>query len=245
MSVETLEFGGGVTSPQPPSLRRLLWRWMKRLAMVAAVVVALPLVLVPLYAFVPPVSTLMVYDLVTLKGYKRQWVDLQEISERARHSVLVSEDSFHCEHNGVDWKEFTRALDEFRTGEGRGRGASTITMQTAKNLFLWHGRSPIRKAIEVPLALYLDLVLSKKRILEIYLNIVELDTHVYGIEAAAQHYFGHSAAKLGPQRSALLAVTLPNPRARNPAKPTNGLRRLARTIVARAKVAGPYVQCLQ
>jgi monofunctional biosynthetic peptidoglycan transglycosylase len=125
------------------------------------------------------------------------------------------------------------------------RGASTIVMQTGKNLFLWPGRSYLRKALELPLALYIDLVLSKKRIMEIYLNIAEWGPGIYGIEAASQYRFGRPASALTRRQAALLAVTLPSPETRNPAKPTKGLSRLARIIERRARQAGAYIGCLK
>lgn len=210
---------------------------------IVIVIVLLPLILVPLYSVVPPVSTLMLRDLVTLKGYDRQWVALDGVARVAIHSVLVSEDARHCAHQGVDWIEFNKAWQSVQDG-GRGRGASTIVMQTVKNLFLWNSRSYVRKAIELPLALYADRVWSKERSIEIYLNIAEWGDGIYGIEAAAQHYFKVPAAKLNRRQAALLAVTLPSPLKRNPAKPSRGLDRLASTIVNRAGGAGPYVTCL-
>jgi len=117
-------------------------------------------------------------------------------------------------------------------------------MQTVKNLFLWPGRSYLRKALELPLALWLDAVHSKRRIMEIYLNIAEWGPGIYGAEAAARHYFGRSAAALTARQAALLAVTLPNPHARNPAKPGSSLNRLANIIQRRAAGAGGHLECL-
>jgi monofunctional glycosyltransferase len=118
-------------------------------------------------------------------------------------------------------------------------------MQTVKNLYLWHGRSYVRKAIELPLAIYFDAVLSKKRIMEIYLNIAEWAPGVYGAEAGARHHFGVGVNQLTPRQAALMAVTLPNPAGRNPANPTANLNRVASTIERRARGAGGYVGCLR
>ena len=156
----------------------------------------------------------------------------------------MSEDGQYCSHHGVDWGEMKAVVDEFMEGEET-RGASTITMQTAKNLFLWNGRSYLRKALELPLAIYLDLVLSKRRLFEIYLNIVEWDTGVYGIEAASQHYFGRPASELTARQAALLAVTLPNPDDRNPANPTGRQARLADRVQRLAAQSGDYVGCVK
>jgi monofunctional biosynthetic peptidoglycan transglycosylase len=117
-------------------------------------------------------------------------------------------------------------------------------MQTVKNLYLWHGRSFLRKVLEAPLALYFDAIMPKKRIMEIYLNIVEWGPGIYGAEAAAQHHFGRSAKDLSRRQAALLAAALPNPIERNPAKPGPGMRRTARVVEARALRSGGYVQCV-
>lgn len=221
------------------------WRRLfRRIIVVCALIIALPLVLIPVYAVVPPISMLMIKDLTTLKGYDRNWVSYDDISLRAVYSVMMSEDARHCMHNGVDWIEMKKAWNAIRDG-GRGRGASTITMQTVKNLFLWNSRSYIRKGLELPLALYADFFWTKRRTMEIYLNIAEWDKGVYGIDAAARHYFNVPASKLNRRQSALLAVTLPSPVKRNPAKPTRGLNRLAEKIIARARAAGPNVGCLK
>jgi len=156
----------------------------------------------------------------------------------------MSEDGKFCSHSGIDWSALNQVIDDAIEGE-RTRGASTITMQLVKNLFLWPDRSFIRKGLEIPFALMAELILSKRRIMEIYLNIVELDTGVFGVGAASRHYFDRSAEKLGPRFSARLAVTLPNPKARNPANPSRRLRALAATIVKRARASGAYIKCLK
>lgn len=134
-------------------------------------------------------------------------------------------------------------VDDALDGEAT-RGASTIPMQTSKNLFLWNGRSFIRKAMELPLALVADFVWSKQRMMELYLNVAEWGPGIYGAEAAAQHHFGVSAAKLSRRQAALLAVSLPNPIVRNAGKPGRGLRRLASVVERRAGASGEYIKCL-
>lgn len=207
---------------------------------------AIPLVLVPLYTIhaIHPVSTLILRDHFTFRPYLRDWVDLDEIAPVMRYSVIMSEDGQFCRHDGVDWGQMKEVVDEFLEGEET-RGASTIPMQTVKNLFLWNGRSYVRKGIELPLALYLNLVASKDRILEIYLNIAEWDEGVYGIEAASQHYFGRSAADLTARQAALLTVTLPNPVGRNPAAPTRRMNALADRVQRLARASGDYVGCVK
>ncbi|MEM8839717.1 MAG: transglycosylase domain-containing protein [Pseudomonadota bacterium] len=224
-------------------IRRFIGQSVRILAFCIGILIAIPLVLVPLYSVVPAISTLMLYDLATFKGYKRTWVSLDDIAPVGVNSVMVSEDARHCEHNGVDWAVFYRVVEDYLDG-GRARGASTITMQTVKNLFLTNHRSVVRKAVEIPIALYADLVWSKRRTMEIYLNIAEWDNQVYGIGAASEHYFGRPASKLNRRQAALLAVSLPNPKQRNPAKPSRTLNRLANTIVERARAANSYNQCV-
>jgi monofunctional biosynthetic peptidoglycan transglycosylase len=160
-------------------------------------------------------------------------------------SVVMSEDGQFCWHRGIDWAELNGVIDDAMAGEMT-RGASTITMQTVKNLYLWHRPlGTVRKVIELPLAFYFDAVLSKKRIIEIYLNIAEWGPGIYGIEAAAQHHFGKSAKSLTARQAALLAVTLPNPIDRDPGKPGPGLKRLASLIQKRAANGASHVRCLE
>ena len=187
----------------------------------------------------------MLGRIFTLQSVDRDWVEFDAIAPTLYQSVLMSEDGRFCSHSGVDWDAVNTVITDALDGE-RPRGASTITMQTAKNLFLWGGRSYLRKVLEVPLALWIDLVLSKKRIMEIYLNIAEWDGGgVYGIEAGSQSHFGRSASKLTRRQSALMAVTLPNPILREPSKPSAGLSRLSRIVETRAKQSGAYIKCLK
>jgi len=208
---------------------------------VFAFIVALPLVLTPIYSVVPPVSTLMLWSGLTGQGMQRNWTPIENIAPALVNSVVMTEDGQYCSHSGVDWNALNDVLD--REG-GPSRGASTIAMQTVKNLFLWPSRSYIRKGLEIPLAYYADLVLSKRRLMEIYLNIAEWGPGLFGAEAAAQHYFKKPASKLTAREAALLTAALPNPITRNPAKPTRYLQKRARTIQARARAAGDYVGCI-
>lgn len=231
----------------PTVLRTPRWRRAADLAKRAAIVlVAIPVVLTLLYAipFVRPVSTLMLWDLVTLKGYDRRWVDIEDVAPVLAQSVIMSEDGQFCFHWGVDLRELGGVIDDAIDGEPV-RGASTLSMQSVKNLYLWSSRSIVRKVLEIPLALGYDLVLSKRRIMEIYLNIAEWGPGIYGIEAAARHHFGRSAKTLSARQAALLAVTLPNPIKRNPAKPSAGLSRLASVVQRRAAQSGAYVGCVK
>ncbi|ODT16228.1 MAG: monofunctional biosynthetic peptidoglycan transglycosylase [Kaistia sp. SCN 65-12] len=211
------------------------------IAKVFAFIVALPLVLTPIYSVVPPVSALMLWSGLTGQGMTRDWTPIENIAPALVNSVIMTEDGQFCSHSGVDWNALGDVLD--REG-GPSRGASTIAMQTAKNLFLWSSRSYIRKGLEIPLAYYLDFILSKRRVMEIYLNIAEWGPGLFGAEAAAQHYFKKPASKLTAREAALLTAALPNPITRNPAKPTRYLQNRARTIQARARAARDYVGCI-
>jgi monofunctional biosynthetic peptidoglycan transglycosylase len=222
-------------------MRQLIKRALKWLVIIALV----PFALILLYAvdFVRPVSTLMLWDLVTLQGYDRQWVEFEDIAPVLVQSVMMSEDGQYCSHYGVDVVQLRGVVEDALDGEAT-RGASTIPMQTAKNLFLWNGRSFVRKGLELPLALGADAVWSKKRLMEIYLNIAEWGPGIYGVEAAARHHFKTSAKNLNRKQAALLAVSLPNPITRIASKPSRGMNRLANVIQRRARGSGDYIKCL-
>lgn len=218
---------------------------MVRILLAIVALAILPYVLIFLYLlpFIHPVSTLMLRDLALLRGYDRQWVSLDDISPVLVQSVMMSEDGQYCFHGGVDWAEMRMLVGDTLSGEAT-RGGSTIPMQTSKNLFLWNGRSFVRKAMELPLAVTSDFIWSKRRLLEIYLNIAEWGPGIYGIEAAARHHFKVPASKLSRHQAALLAVSLPNPFDRNAGKPGRGLRRLAAVIERRAQNSGEYIRCV-
>ncbi|MDW9356715.1 monofunctional biosynthetic peptidoglycan transglycosylase [Sinorhizobium meliloti] len=225
---------------------RRTWRSRRRrLIVIVLSVLILPYALIGLYLleFIHPVSTLMLRDLVLLRGYDRQWVEFDDIAPVLVQSVMMSEDGQFCAHAGIDWAQMRGVVEDALDGE-QTRGASTIPMQTVKNLFLWNGRSFVRKAMELPLAIAADFAWSKRRLMEIYLNVAEWGEGIYGIEAAARHHFGVSAAKLSRRQAALLAVSLPNPIDRTAGKPGRGLRRLAAVIERRAGRSGGYITCL-
>lgn len=225
--------------------RLRLKRWLRRLIVALLILVALPPALTLLYRLdiIHPVSTLMLRDIATLKGYERDWIELESVAPILVHSVVMSEDGKFCSHSGVDWAALNAVIDNALDGEPT-RGASTITMQTAKNLFLWPSRSFIRKGLEIPLAMWIDLVLPKHRIMEIYLNIAEWGDGIYGIEAVSWIRFGRPASELTARQAALLTVTLPNPYLRDPTNPGAGMQRLASVIERRAAKSGGYVDCL-
>jgi monofunctional biosynthetic peptidoglycan transglycosylase len=224
-------------STRPAAPGRNAWRIAGR---VILVLVAIPVILIPVYGVIPAISTPMIWSQLT-GPVERDWVGLDEISPQLVAAVMMSEDGRFCEHRGVDWLEVSKVLD---SSDGPSRGASTITMQTVKNLFLWPLPSYVRKPIEIPLAFYADLVWSKPRTMTIYLNIAEWGPGIFGAEAAARHYFKRSAKQLSLRQAALMAASLPNPRARDPGRPSRSLQATANRVAGRAQQAGDYVKCL-
>lgn len=196
------------------------------------------------YRFVPPVSTLMLGRWATLRPVERITVPLDGIAPSLPMAVVASEDARFCAHRGVDWGALREVIDDAED-DAPSRGASTIPMQTAKNIFLWPGRSYVRKALELPIALYIDLLWGKRRVMEAYLNVAEWGDGVFGAEAAARHHFGKSARNLTRGEAALLATALPNPRVRNPSRPTARHRALANRLLARMEAGAGLRGCLQ
>ncbi len=199
-----------------------------------AVVVLAPYLIAPFYRFVDPVSTPMLWRWATGARVERIVVPLRRMSPALPLAVIVAEDGSFCRNPGIDVGAMREALEEAGDIE-EARGGSTITQQTAKNLFLWPGRSFVRKALEIPLALWLDLVLPKRRILEIYLNVAEWGPNgEFGAEAGARWAFGKSARDLNAREAAELASILPNPHLRSARTPSALVRRLAALYERRA-----------
>ena len=234
-------------SREPSSTRRRGVRfWLRRLVVVAVVIALIPAGLTLLYipSFVHPISTLMLADLVAMRGYDRRWVPLDDVAPVLVHSVIMSEDGQFCRHRGIDLGELKGVVEDMMAGEAT-RGASTITQQVAKNLFLWPGRSVIRKGLEIPLAMWLEVVLPKARIMELYVNIAEWGpSGQFGAEAGAKAAFGRPASGLSPQEAALLTAMLPNPVVRSAKKPSRGVRRRAGIYVARARATAGLADCV-
>jgi len=221
----------------PPALRTLAWLVLGLLL--------LPYALTPLYAVVKPISTLMIWRRISGEPVHRTYVPMARISNTLKLAVLIAEDGRFCEHHGIDFAEIRDAIQDADNLEDM-RGGSTITQQVAKNLFLWPQRSYIRKALEIPLSLWIDLVLSKRRILEIYLNIAEWGpSGQFGAEAGSQYAFRKSARSLSAFEAALLAATLPNPHERDPGRPGPDLRRLAELYVTRAARSPQTAACVR
>ncbi|MEZ5777176.1 MAG: monofunctional biosynthetic peptidoglycan transglycosylase [Paracoccaceae bacterium] len=204
------------------TLRRIVRLLLRGVAGVVGVFV----LLVVLLTFVNPVLTpYMIAESWRHGGISRDWVDLEDISPRMARSVVAAEDANYCLHWGFDMAAIRAALDE-----GAGRGASTLSQQVVKNVFLWQGRSWARKALEALMTPVVELIWTKRRILEVYLNVAETGKGTFGVEAAAQKYFGKSAAELLPVQAALIAAVLPDPKGRNPARPSGYLTRKAAII---------------
>lgn len=223
---------------------RKFWRFLRIPLGILAVLVAIPLLLTPLYLVVQPVSVPMLERYVTGRPVVRVWRDIDDISDRLKAAIILSEDGQFCRHWGIDLGALRDEVDNYLAGRET-RGASTITMQVARNLFLWNRQSALRKALEVPLAAYIDLVMPKKRIMEIYLNIAEWGpSGQFGVAAGSEYAFGREPQNLDWQTASLLAVTLPNPLVRNPARPNAGLSRVAGIVEARARQYGDRAACV-
>ena len=229
-----------------PKVKRFLPRVILAVIGLCALYFALIVFLLALYRApgIHPYSTLMMADVVTRQEFEREWVPIDRMGTWLPYSVIMSEDGQFCSHRGVDFAALKLIVDRALEGEST-RGASTLTMQLAKNLFLWQGRSYVRKGVEIPIAIVIDLMLPKWRQMEIYLNIAEWGDGIYGAGAGAKKHFGRTPKNLTRKQAALMTVTLPNPYLRNPRKPSRGLARLGRVIENRAKQSGAYVQCLK
>lgn len=199
---------------------RWLWRWTVRLSLIAVAVVGL--LIVSHSVINPPQTFYMNQEESRLGSIDHHWVPLEAIAPVMARSLVAAEDANFCNHWGFDMTAIRTALEE-----GSGRGASTITQQVVKNVYLWHGRSWARKALEAAMTPAVELVWSKRRIIEVYLNVAEFDEGVFGIDAAAHHYFGVSPDKLSDLQAARLAMVLPNPKGRSASRP--GPRQRKRT----------------
>lgn len=222
-------------------LRKILrWAWM-----LALILFLSSLLIVVLYRFVnPPVTPLMVMKAFEKKpdgssyGIHKEWVQIKEISPHLVQAVVASEDNRFMEHNGFDIKAIQKAREDNKKGK-RLKGASTISMQTAKNVFLWPQRNFLRKGLEAYFTVLIEVMWGKKRIMEVYLNVMETGQGLYGVEAACQYYFGRSALKADRHQAALIAAILPSPRRWNPTRPTPYLRERQQWILWNMNNIGP------
>ena len=226
---------------------RALALGFKRMALRALVLLfGMPFLLSLLYTHMPPpVSSFMIFKAFSGHGLDYRYVPMSRVSRHMGRAVIAAEDTRFCEHNAVDWQQFAYAVQDMWQGDRqRPRGASTITMQVARTLFLWPGRSYVRKAIEIPLAMWIDLIWPKRRILEIYLNIAEFGPGIYGAEAASRHHFNKAAADLTGREALLLAAVLPNPIKRIANDPSRGVRLYAGRIQGRVAGTEPFLDCV-
>jgi monofunctional biosynthetic peptidoglycan transglycosylase len=221
-------------------------RWAGVLLWVVGIVLLTPMVVLVLYRFVPPPGTpLMLLRLAEGEPLDYRWVPLGAIAPTLPQMVVAAEDNLFCRHWGFDVDALQEQIETALEGE-HARGASTISMQLAKNLFLWPSRSVVRKGLELWLTPYVELMLPKRRIIELYLNVAEWSRGVYGAEAAARAHFGVAAARLTAQQASLLAAVLPNPRRWSAAEPTAYIRGRAALYRQRVGQLGPaYLGCLR
>jgi monofunctional biosynthetic peptidoglycan transglycosylase len=232
-----------MTSAASPS--KTAFRVIRWLVGAVALLILLPYFVAPLYRVINPVSTLMVGRWILGKRVERTWVSIDRVAPVLPRTVIASEDARFCSHRGVDLVEMRAALEDADDITDV-RGGSTLTQQLAKNLFLWPGRSIVRKALEFPLALWVDLVLPKRRIMEIYLNIAEWGPDgEFGIEAGTRKAFGRSSRELSAPEAGLMAAILPNPKRRSAMQPRPGVRRIAGIVQARAARVRSIDACLR
>lgn len=193
-----------------------VWRWTKKIFIILFIA---QLVYIILLKWInPPVTITQLVSWITGHGLKRDYVDAKEISYHAKLAVIASEDQLYPDHSGFDWKSIKKAMDYNAKKPGRIRGGSTISQQVAKNVFLWQGRSKFRKGLEAYFTFMIEKIWGKKRILEVYLNVIEMGDGIFGVERAANIYFNKSANTLTPREAAIIAAVLPNPK-RYRAKP--------------------------
>ena len=213
------------------------WRAVRALLIAGIIVFFIgPIFAVAIYRFVPPpVTYLMVQRLAEGKGLERRWVPMREISPSLVRAVLAAEDARFCEHHGFDFDAIEKAMAANQSGK-KLRGGSTISQQTAKNVFLWPGRDWVRKGLETWFTALIEVGWGKRRILEVYLNTIEWGPGVYGAEAAAQNNFGVPASRLTIAQAARLAAIVPKPLAWKAAKPGPYMQRRAGKITRNARV---------
>jgi monofunctional biosynthetic peptidoglycan transglycosylase len=205
-----------------------LWKWTKRILLF---LFFFQLFCILLFKWVnPPITMTQLVSYVSGHGLKRDYVSWNKISYNARLAVIASEDQAFPDHSGFDWKNIKKAMAYNKKKPNRIRGASTISQQVAKNVFLWQGRSKIRKGVEAYFTFMIELIWGKKRILEMYLNVIEMGKGIFGTEAAAQTYFNKSAKALNKTEAAMIAACLPNPK-RYTIKPLSGYVTLRRQWV--------------
>ena len=224
--------------------RRVSHPWLRRIALALLVLAGAVLLSIVLYRFVnPPITAVQAVNLIKGGKVRKTWVPLDSMSPNLPLAVIASEDGRFCLHSGVDWGAVRDAINE-GGGLAGFRGASTIPMQTAKNLYLWSSRSYLRKFLEVPLAYVMTALWPKERMMEVYLNVAQFGPGIYGAEAASRYYFRKSASQLSRREAVLLAVALPNPGFRNPARPSPRMQQIARAVDLRIPIIAKRAGCV-
>lgn len=192
------------------TLMKRIWKWTKRIFLWFFI---LQFCYILLLKWVdPPITMTQLVSWVSGHGLKRDYVGRNHISPQMRLAVIASEDQLFPDHDGFDWKSIKKAMDYNKKKPGRIRGGSTISQQVAKNVFLWQGRSWIRKGLEVYFTFMIEKIWGKKRIMDVYLNVIEMGDGIFGVEAAAQTYFSKPASTLNKQEASMIAACLPNPK---------------------------------
>lgn len=186
------------------------WRWTKKIFIILFIAQFVYIIL--LRWINPPITVTQLVSWVSGHGLKRNYVSRSSMSPNAKLAVIASEDQLFPDHSGFDWKSIKKAMAYNERKPGRIRGGSTISQQVAKNVFLWQGRSWIRKGLETYFTFMIELLWSKKRILEMYLNVIEMGDGIFGIERASNIYFNKPAGNLSRQEAAMIAACLPNPK---------------------------------
>lgn len=210
-----------------PSIKRRITRLLLR---TISVVFVLAVLLVILGAFInPPTNIYMSSESRRLGGVKQTWVALEDVAPVMARSAIAAEDANFCQHWGFDLVAIKLAI-----AQGSSRGASTLSQQTVKNVYLWQSRSWVRKAMEALITPLVEAIWTKRRIVEVYINIAEFDEGVFGVEAAAQHYFGVKPSQLTATQAARLAAILPSPKTRSASRPSNAVRKRTRQIISGA-----------
>jgi monofunctional glycosyltransferase len=226
-------------------MRRKKHPWLRRAFRLISVIAAVIVLSIIAFRFInPPITPVMAVEKLRGHTLRHQWLALKDMSPQLPLAAIASEDGRFCAHWGVDWSAVNEAIKE-GGGFGAFRGASTIPMQTAKNLYLWSGRSYVRKAIEVPLAYAMSLLWTKARMMEVYLNVAQFGPGIFGVEAASRYYFHKSAADLTRHEAVLLVAALPNPRFRNPARPSRRMLFVTRAVERRLPIMFQRTGCLE
>lgn len=237
--------------PQPSEMtsrRRKSWGkrhpWLRRVGIALLILAGVVLASLVLFRFVnPPITSVMLLEKLHGETLQRRWVPFEKISPHLRLAVIASEDGNFCQHQGVDWAAVRQVLESAKNLEPA-RGASTIPMQVAKNIYLWEARSYLRKALEVPLAYAIVTLWPKDRVLEVYLNIAQFGPGLFGVEAASRKYFRKPASALTQREAVLLVTTLPKPTVRNPARPSRTHRLVANAVQKRLPYIAKRADCV-